>query len=294
MAVTKVSESWKGVDLQTKASLDGATGSLTAIYHVEFDASDALASRPVLALDASHGGVTVPDYYAAHPADSNFYVMQKSVKPIGPTLWEVTVVYEFIENPLLQPYSVQFIPQASMEAIDKAIQVADGVESFSLDLVNSSKEPFDPPIQEEFYDFSILIRRNEAAFDITTANGFLNTVNNDTFAFVARNGVTYQFAAGQARCKSIQAEERRHGATWFFEVAYEFVVRRDGWQRRILDQGFRKLENNTYITIADAEGNPLTQPVKLNGAGLPLSPDDEAVFLEFQTKKTAAFAGFNF
>lgn len=294
MAVTKVTESWKGFDLQTRASLDGATGSMTAIYHVEFDTSDALTARPVLALDASAGGVTVPDYYDPHPSDSDYFVLQKSVKPLGPTLWEVTVVYEYVENPLLVPYSVQFIPQASMEAIDKAIKLADGVETFDKELVNSAKEPFDPPIQEEFYDFAILIRRNESTFNVSTAGAYLNTVNSDVFTVTDRAGLPHEFGVGIVRCKSIQADERRHGPTWYFEVSYEFVVRTDGWNRRILDQGFRKLVGNEYVIVSDKDGNPVTQPVKLDGSGTPLAPDAEPVFLTFQTKRKKSFAGFNF
>lgn len=286
MAITRVSPDWTGIGIDEATSLDGASGTMVALYDVEFDAADAVDARPVLARTASHGGVSVPAYYAAHPADSNFFVMRKSVRPKGPTLWQVTVGYDYVENPLLLPYSVQFIPQGSQEAIDKA---ADDAE-----LCNSSKEPFDPPIQEEFYDFSIVLRRNEAAFNIAAVNPYLNAVNADAFGFYGRNSQLYAFAAGLVRCKSIQADERRHGPTWFWEVTYEFVVRNDGWLRRILDQGFRTLDGTGYVNIADADGNPLTQPAKLNGSGAVLAATAEPVYLQFQTKKTLAFAACGF
>jgi hypothetical protein len=293
MAVTRVFEDWKALAVDTEVNLDGASGSMVRRFGVEFNTADATASRPILALTASSGGVSIPDYWDAHPASSDYFVRKKTVAPgDGPFMWYVTVGYEYIENPLLQPYSVQFIPQGTQEAIDKAFDPV--AQTFTKELANSSKEPFDPPIQEEFFDFSILITRNEANFNITYANAYLNTVNSDTFMFFARNGVGYQFAAGKARCKSIQASEQRHGAAWYWQVQYEFIVRQDGWLRRVLDQGFRELDGSDYVQIADTEGNPVTQPVKLNGSGVKLAASADPVFLEFQTKKTINFSFFNF
>jgi len=286
MAIIGVTEDWRALAIDAAADLDGATGSMVRRFQVKFDAADTPSERAILALTASYGGTAVPAYWAAHPSDGDYFVKRKSVAPVGPFDWDVTCVYEYIENPLLQPYSVQFIPQGTMEAIDKAVDDAE--------LCNSSKEPFDPPIQEEFYDFAITIQRNEAAFNIATANPYLNAVNGDVFSFYGRNSQLYSFAAGQVRCKSIQATEQRHGPAWYWQVQYEFVVRNDGWLRRILDQGFRRLESNEYVQIADADGNPLTQPAKLDGSGGVLAPNGTPVYLEFQTKKAMAFSAFNF
>ncbi|HOK96860.1 MAG TPA: hypothetical protein PK052_06870 [Anaerohalosphaeraceae bacterium] len=293
MAVTRITEDWKALGINTEVSLTGASGTMTRRFIVEFDKNDAPARRPILALTASHGGVTIPDYWEVHPASNDFFVRRKSVAPDGgPTVYAVAVEYEYIEDPLSRHYTVQFVPQATQEAIDKAIEGKP--EAFTKELTNSAKEPFDPPILEEFYDVSIVIKRNEAAFDIQAVTPYLNTVNADNFSFIANNGVTYQFSAGKVLCKSIQAEEQRHGPNWYFVVTYEFVVRNDGWKRRILDQGFRQLVNGVYATIKDEEGNALTQPAKLNGSGAVLAPDDAPVFLEFQTKYSKNFAAFGF
>jgi hypothetical protein len=295
MAVTKVTEDWRALGVNTEVSLSGESGSMTRRFVVDFNAADDPASRPILALAASAGGVSIPDYWAAHPISSDYFVRRKSAVPDGgPTSFAVAVEYEYIQNPLLQHYSVQFVPQSTQEAIDRAVDPADPNQALTKELCNSSKEPFDPPIQEEFYDFSIVIKRNEANFPILTVGQYLNTVNSDAFQFFANNGVLYSFPAGTTRCRSIQADEQRHGPVWYFAVSYEFVVRNDGWKRRIMDQGFRVLDGTDYKQVADVDGNPVTQPVKLNGSGVQLAASAAPVFLEFQTKKTKAFSAFNF
>ena len=114
MAVIKVHEDWRGLSLDAEATLDGPQGRLPRRFIVDFDAADNAAKRPIMALTASHGGVAVPDWWDPHPDDSDYIVRQKSVVPAGgPFSWQVTVVYEYTEDPLSLPYSVQFVPQGS-------------------------------------------------------------------------------------------------------------------------------------------------------------------------------------
>jgi hypothetical protein len=295
MAVTKVTEDWKGIAGNTEVGLNGNTGTLTRRFDVSFDNSDDPSSRGIMSLTASAGGTSIPAYWDAHPYSSDYYVRKKSFAPNnGPLNWSVTVEYEYIENPLLQPYSLQFIPQSSQEAIDKAIELSGSTEVMTKNLCNSADEPFDPPIQEEFYDYALVIKRNESAFSMSSAQAFFNKVNSDSLSVLNKQGQVLTFAAGKVRCKSIQADEQRHGPTWYYAVTYEFVVREDGWKRRILDQGFRKKVSGAYTAIADSEGNPVTQPMKLNGSGDVLAAASAAVFLEFQTKYTKPFTTLNF
>lgn len=296
MSVNKVTEDWRGIGFQGTVTLNGESGSLTRKFVVSFDNSDDASSRAIMALTASSGGVTVPDYWDAHPYNTDFFVVNKSVAPEGgPLNWAVTVQYDYIESPFAQPYSLQFVPQSSQEAIDKAIEVTtEGAEAMTKNLCNSSDEPFDPPIQEEFFDFSLIIKRNELAFNMYVTQEFLNTVNSDYFNVLNKDGTLLIFDPGTVRCKSIQADEQRHGPNWYYSVTYEFVVRKDGWKRRILDQGFREKSGTHYKSIVDVDGNPITHPAKLDGSGAKLASSGIPVYLEFQTKKTKAFSGLSF
>lgn len=295
MSVTSVTEDWSGLAFNGQVDLNGAMGTLPRKFIVCFDTSDAAYNRPILALDASAGGVTIPDWWDVHPGGTDYFVRRKSVAPFnGPLSWIVTVEYEYMEDPLEQRPSIQVIPQGKSEAIDRAIEVTESVEAMTKNLCNSADEPFDPPIQEEFYDQGIIITRNEGNIDLDVQKTYLNKVNSDAFTYRDKAGNLITFAAGKVLCKNIQAEERRHGQTWYFEVTYEFVVREDGWKRRVLDQGFRTKADGEYTAILDTANNPITQPAKLNGSGAELDTETDPVFLEFQTKYTKSFAWFNF
>jgi len=295
MAVTSIVEDWTGISGSGEVNLTSETGSLTRRFIVTFNNSDPTSNRPFMALNASSGGIDIPQYWDFHPYDSSFYVRRKTVAPFnGPTSWVVTVEYEYLKNPLLEPYSIQFIPQMSNEPLDKAIRLSGGSEIADKNLCNSADEPFDPPIQEEIYDFAIIIKRNEANFAMGTAQQYLNTVNADLFKIKNKQNNILIFDVGTVRCKNIQADEQRHGPTWYYTVTYEFVVRSDGWLRRILDQGFREKISGDYKSITDTDGNPITMPMKLDGAGSKLSASADPVFLTFQTKKTKQFSYFGF
>jgi len=317
MAVTSVIIDWKSLTGGGSVQVEGGvSGKRTVKFDVTFDDSDAPLARPSLAMVASHGGTSVPAYFAAHPIDGDFYVMNKTVNAgNGPMNWEVTVDYEYHENPMLQPYTVQFFPQFTQEAIDKCIaklatpQTAlSTATDLTVPLENSAGEPIDPPIQEEFNDLLIVVKRNEAAFDLNVAKPYFSAVNSDIFTLLMRRGSfaydgkwgqfiftrnSVNFPIGTVRCKSIQAEEKQYGLTFYHEVTYEFISRDTGWLRRALDQGFRILVAGEPLNVTDSEGNPITQPIKLDGSGGPLN-NGTPVFLNFQTKRAKPFAVFNF
>lgn len=295
MPATKITEDWRGIGFNGTVSLTGETGSLSRRFVVSFDNSEDASSRAIIAITASVGGVSIPEYWETHPYNPDFFVVRKSVAPEnGPLNWVVTVEYEYVEGPFVQPYSIQYAPQSSQEAIDKAVEGTGASQTMTKNLCNSADEPFDPPIQEEFFDFSLIIKRNESSFNMFTSQQYLNTVNSDYFNIVNKDNTVLIFEPGTVRCKSIQADEQRHGDTWYYAVTYEFVIRKDGWKRRILDQGFREKSGLDYVAIKDAEGNPITMPAKLNGSGAKLSSSGTPVFLEFQTKFEKEFSAFEF
>lgn len=301
MAITKVTEDWKGLSGSVNFPSDGKTGRLTRKFCVSFNNLDTAVKRLSMVLDdntmSSWG---VPKMWDVHPNNRWHTVVSKSAAiENGPTNFVVTVEYDYIPEMLLQQYTIQFSPQSSSEAIDKAIDSTSGTETMTLNLCNSADEPFDPPIQEEFYDISIVIKRYEEFFPFSRY-AFHNRINKDTFLIKDRAGTSYSFAPKTVVCKSIQAEEVQSGIysdgkpTWRYYVTYEFMYRPDGWSRRILDQGFREKVTGGYKTIKDSEGNGLTQPVKLDGNGTALASTADAVFIEFQTKQSVNFASLGF
>ena len=288
MGVTRVTFLWQHMRAETEVDVDGAFGRLVHGYEVEFDAADAPGLRPVLALTASAGGVSVPAYWAELDGDWPYwYVKHKNPRPAdSPFRWMVEVVYEYYDNPLVRPPQVSWQGRTVTEQIDRD---ADGAP-----LVNSADEPFDPAITEEFEDRILRVEFNVANFNATAYEDYIHAINGSdwTPAVVGRT-----FAAYTVKCLSISGRPERVGNVHYHHVTCEFEIRDDGiaeggnplgWRRRLLDQGFRTKDPAGYHTITDQEGNPLTHPVPLDGNGGKLN-GGEPVFLVYTTKKTKDF-----
>jgi hypothetical protein len=243
---------------------------------------------PVLALSASAGGVTVPDWW--EPLGSGvyqyWYVKRKTSRQYhGPFVWRVTVEYEYYDNPLFAPPKITWGRVGSVEPIDSD---KDGVA-----ILNSTKEPFDPPLTREFKDRTLRIEKNVANFDSYAFEKYVDSINSSIWApAVLNTGPTLRaFLPYTAKCIGIDGEPDRVGNIYFSRVVFEFQIRVHnllvdnyplGWRRRVLDQGFSELVDGEPVAILDADGQRLTQPVRLDGSGAKLANTADDVYLVFE------------
>jgi len=256
-------------------------GHATVVYNVLFDAAEYAPDQAVLLAVVAPG---VPDMWATHPFDPWLFVCAKNVTNYNEAKYcfEVTVEYRSESDPLQKPWEISWTFAGSNEPVDTD---ADGKP-----MLNSSDEPFDPPLTKDVDDLVLRIVMNEPWFDPLLASEFKNALNEDWF---------YSFAPGCAQVKSIEATKNRAAGMEYYTVTYEIHFRWDGWQKRVLDQGYRTIasavegEATTYTTIKDEDGNPLSYPVKLDGKGLRLAEGAEAVFRYFDLYKYKRFEGLN-
>jgi len=293
MAIIDVKEDWRG--LGAEIDTEGATA--PRIFTVKFDAADSPIQRPFLAQNAAG----IPTLNSAHPYKPWLYVKNKNVESIGPFDFEVTVNYttrsttggqegemqDPTESPLEAPWIVEWDFVMSNEPIDTDI---DGKP-----IINSAGESFDPPITKDFHDLLLRIQRNEATFNPIIANDYKGAINSDWF---------WGFAPGLVKCVQFTARTAIRGTFWYWQVRYAFQMRKDGWQRRIIDEGYRTKTGELtsegrakYKNITDdgtPEGDPVSQPVQLNGEGaeLPQSAIDAGsiAFLYFNLNKSLPFS----
>ena len=79
-------------------------------------------------------------------------------------------------------------------------------------------------------------------------------------------------------------------------MTYEFQFRYDGWIKRRLDEGFREVTSavagtpKTYESMKDDDGNPLTEPRKLDGEGHKLKSDEDPVYNEYNIYRSTDFS----
>jgi hypothetical protein len=294
MSIIDITEEIKSSTCDISANAEGSWDcSGQRDFLVLFSEGDTPELRPYMARDTrlTINGCRIPAIWEAHPYDANTYVISKSVAMYaGPFCWKVTVNYKYIPDPLLEPYTVDWLFSSCTEPIDK--------DKSGAALVNSAGEPFDPPIQEEFNDLVLRITRNEAAYDPALASEYKKAVNSDQFLW---------FEPYTVRCNLFEGRRIRIGNLFYYQVNYEFIIRQDpdadgnisGWKRRILDQGFREKTGTdegkpTYALILDDNGTPINQPALLDGSGSKLDDAADPYYFSFETKPSKSFAFFRF
>lgn len=257
-------------------------GNESQSYTVEFSVGTDPLSMNIDALDSAD----IPQPWDVHPYDPWMYVQSLTVSYVSVYVRKVIVNYARIENPLNIAPQVSWTFASTSEPIDK--------DNKKKPILNSSDEPFDPPITEDFDDLVLRYIRNEAVFNETFAGDFKNAVNIDTFL---------GFPPGTCKLKIFSGDKTRAAGLIYWAVTYEIHIRYDesdpestgnGWKRRILDQGFRtKDDDGNYETIKDKDGNPLSEPVKLDGEGGELAEGDDPIYLKFVTAKERNFSDLN-
>lgn len=330
MSIVKITEEWDGLALSISTDLMTWSGSGPRKYKVQFDGTEEAAARPVACLNEYltytvniAGSVKIPPMFSVHPYDVTWYVNSKTVKPSeSPFLWEVIVNYEYVESPfsfLNNEFSFTFV--GSTEPIDR--------DKFGRKIENSAHEPFEPAITKDFYDLSLRITRNEAAFDPVNGNGrFLGAINSTSW-LVAQGGFNSVYSNGSwiwtptnvtvaartAKCISMEAQRKRFGNIIYWRVAYEFLIRNrsyagvnEGWKKRVLDQGFREVVDGTVQNLTDSDGDAyknvtggtfreildddgkqISEPAPLNGEGVKSAVGAAATFKLYKVEEELDF-----
>jgi hypothetical protein len=186
-------------------------------------------------------------------------------------------------------------------------------------IMNSACKPFDPTIEDEIDIKVIRMTRNVEAYDDTQLTQYQGAINSDV---VTINKPNYKFKTSfglyHGRIKSLTADFQITNGIPYYKHGIEIHVYppgKYGWLRLLLDQGFEELyregdkrpdgqtvsiselpSNRPFEvkTITDEEGLPVTSPVRLDGNGKMLKPEDDPVYLIYQTRKLLPFSSIPF
>lgn len=266
----------------------------TRIFEVE--TSDPLVGPLAvrLATGIPHIGDTYSNLPIGNPLrefDNGAFVNNIAVDEIAESAgiaWKVTVKYgpwnpaTFGNDPTLWPLRVTFGGERTERVCD--------FDKDGTPIRNSTGDRFGDPVTVDDHISTLAITRNElvSTFDPGLASDFSDTINNATW-----NG----FGARMCKMGLITTSEEKfdsNAQVWYYTVSYPVSIGRKPWTRDILDAGFNELDSYgaNPKPIMNA-GQPISDPVPLDGAGHRLGGYSSPVTLTFHVIDEVDWSGLN-
>lgn len=231
------------------------------------------------------GAQGMPQRLQPHPGNQFLIVGSHNVTKIPPNRCVVVVNYVSARLNLsqVQPPNVikrRWFFSATQEEIDQDIH--------GMPILNSAAEYFESPISRTFNDIAGQFTYRTVNYDLVFADSFMDTVNSGQFL---------GFAPGVAKLVAFDGEEieNEDGNNWNISIEIHFRTKGPRWNRRILDQGYRRVigtaEDGTLDTraILDGEGEPIRSPMPLDGNGRPKQREAPASYLLFEVLESTNF-----
>lgn len=165
------------------------------------------------------------------------------------------------QNPLLRPPEIRF----GTEKYKKPVwQDAAGNA-----VVASNGERFDPPLEIDQSRLTITVVKNYAAYPVEKIQTYQDTVNDPDWTFSAN----LKFAKRTVKCNGINGDSVAEQGMFFWKVTFQFSVRYEGWNVKPLNVGTytTDAQGAVHVILDPRTGTPVTTPVPLDAAGLPLS-----------------------
>ncbi len=198
-----------------------------------------------------------------------------------PTVWKVTAKFsskagghdqknkdhpdQQDKDPAARPAIIEWRQEMFQRAI---MEPPDGVEELPgqpAALTNSANDYYDPPIEIDDSRPTLTVTRNENDFDDVMATRFTNAINKDS---------VWGYLPGKWKCQGIQSTREYEEGKFFYKVIYTFHYRDDGWDLKILDQGYNELGDAGLDGVRprraifdEINGTPISCPVLLDGNG---------------------------
>lgn len=197
------------------------------------------------------------------------------------------------ENPLLDPISVQWGHELVSYPLEAALDPVD--RTTVIPVVNSANQEFDPAVVVPYSVRVLTIEKNLSSFNPTFFDfNYVNRVNSNTF---------YGYGADEVWLESVDANLQYRGTTPYWRARYTFKVSpfEWGWRTDVLDQGTYQLKDDKYQRATDENGDPVVEPILLDGNGRSLHevnavrplPRSASTYLQFWPYYQANFSALN-
>lgn len=206
-----------------------------------------------------------------------------------------------LSSPTSQPWRIRFgslleqwVPDMTLGSTIGITQGQEQGVDIAQPILNSAGFPFDPTVTDVRSLMTISLNKKfENITDIGTITdidelmSYANTVNSAAVTVAGIQADTQMFWM-----RDISASNEEQNGESFYDVTFELVFDPTLHYKKILDAGYMDANQRK---IFGNDGQPLTMPWPLDGAGAPLRGNAaaraaNAVYLAFQVKEAVAFA----
>jgi hypothetical protein len=182
------------------------------------------------------------------------------------------------QNPTARPWQLEFGSNKTTKLLTKDLN--------NKEVVASNGQPFDPPLEVPAAFPTITITAYKAFAVFAEVPFYTNAINSDAWQ---------GFAPKTLRCTDYKLQTQYENGAYFWQKTVVLEVHPDStWNPvKILDAGtFEKVSENPDKPVQPIEinGQPVTSPVPLNGAGKRLAAGAQLVYLDFQAYREVPFA----
>ena len=255
-------------------------------YQVFFDAPDANAYQAILAQD-----IPAPNELLDATALRVANVKAKQ-NADDPSIFDVDVTYTPIS-----PNQVQLKPPGAtkwnVEISGNSISWQEEVhqDKNQAPIVNTNKEPINPPLQKTGRDERIQVSYFCTVPEWAIIDGCRGK-SNDAAITLNINGQSRTFAVN-----TLKLDETAWGrvldanGAFAVQISLIFLYRKDDWSEKIPNLSYySKNSAGKLVPFVDANGQPNTVPTYLDEHGKPLADGASVYFLSFDIVETTSFS----
>ena len=179
--------------------------------------------------------------------------------------WEVAINYaaSATENPLAEPLRIS--------GSQSATQVPVEFDRNGQPILNTAGDPFNEILFAEDFDDTLQLSYNVATVPFTASQRAKRSVS---------SGTVLGLPAGSVRYAGMSFQPQDHETLGIFYTITINLALAEDWRSRILNQGFRELDDEGELTPVMVGEMAASQPVLLDNDGKKLPKDGQPVTLE--------------
>jgi hypothetical protein len=268
---------------------DGKTSEVTLVYKVEYTDATATALEASLAND---GTTAIPAKRGPVTGYTGVTVRNKSADrdEENPNWFVVTIKADNSRGDEEKPAGTgvrwnKDIQIGGIGYTEPVYKTRTGAK-----VANAAGQTFDPQPTKTYYDEEIRVSYDTDLVDHDGIKPLRGKINEGTVS-VTVNGHTFSWDTLTLMLTDAQVSSVFQDGAFYWHVEIVMQFRRDGWIRKILNQGMMQLHTNGVDLehIKDKYGVEVTEQVPLDAGGRKLAVGGTPVYLEFDVEDLASF-----